>query len=155
MEKSDDSPKRNGGRQRRAEVQPRPGSGARLKDVAREAGVHPGTVSRALDPRKMQLVRPETRAQVQAVARKLGYRADEVARSLRRGQTTTVGVPVADLGNPIIAPVLRGMSTTLELHGFTMLISETQDDHERLRTSLEKPARPSRGRDYHHGGTAR
>jgi len=115
----------------------RGGSNVRLKDVARVAGVHPATVSRALDPGKMWLVRPDTRAKVQSVARELGYRADVVARSLRRGQTTTVGVVVADLGNTFVAPALHGITEALERHGFMALISETQDDHERLRASVE------------------
>ena len=108
-----------------------------LKDVARVAGVHPATVSRALDPGKMWLVRRETRAKVQGVAKELGYRGDVVARSLRRGQTTTLGVVVADLGNSFLAPVLRGIADELEKHGFMALISETQDDHARLRASFE------------------
>ena len=90
----------------------------RLKDVANVAGVHPATVSRALDPGKMWLVRPETRARVQSVARDLGYRGDAVARSLRRGQTTTVGVIVADLSLTFLAPVVRGMTDALERRGF-------------------------------------
>jgi LacI family transcriptional regulator len=85
----------------------------------------------------MSLVHPETRAKVQGVARELGYRGDVVARSLRRGQTTTVGVIVADLGNPIVAPVLRGLADELEKHGFMAVISETQDDHARLLASVE------------------
>src|SRR5439155_718441 len=85
----------------------------------------------------MWLVRPDTRAKVQSVARELGYRADVVARSLRRGQTTTVGVVVADLGNTFVAPALHGITEALERHGFMALISETQDDHERLRASVE------------------
>jgi LacI family transcriptional regulator len=108
-----------------------------LKDVARVAGVHPATVSRALDPGKMWLVRRETRAKVQTVARELGYRGDVVARSLRRGQTTTLGVIVADLGGAFLAPVLRGIADELEKHGFMALISETRDDHARLRASIE------------------
>jgi LacI family transcriptional regulator len=108
-----------------------------LKDVAHVAGVHPATVSRALDPGKMWLVRPETRTRVQAAARELGYRTDVVARSLRRGQTTTVGVVVADLTLTFLAPALRGITDALERQGFMGLISETQDDHERLRVSLE------------------
>src|SRR5439155_11957016 len=111
--------------------------GVTLKDVARVAGVHPATVSRALDPGKMWLVRRETRAKVQSVAKELGYRGDVVARSLRRGQTTTLGVIVADLGNSFLAPVLRGIAGELEKHGFMALISETQDDHARLRASIE------------------
>jgi LacI family transcriptional regulator, galactose operon repressor len=109
----------------------------RLKDVANVAGVHPATVSRALDPGKMWLVRPETRARVQSVARDLGYRGDAVARSLRRGQTTTVGVIVADLSLTFLAPVVRGLTDALERRGFMAVISETQDDHERLRASVE------------------
>jgi LacI family transcriptional regulator len=108
-----------------------------LKDVARLAGVHPGTVSRALDPRKSSLVRSETRAKVETAARTLGYRADAVARSLRRGQTTTVGVVAADLGNPFIGPLLRGLANELDEHGFMALVSETQDDRERLLASLD------------------
>jgi LacI family transcriptional regulator, galactose operon repressor len=110
---------------------------ATLRDVARASGVHPATVSRALDPGKMWLVKPDTRAKIQAAARELGYRADVVARSLRRGQTTTVGIVVPDLGNLFIPPVLRGIANTLEHHGFVGVISETQDDDERLRISVE------------------
>jgi LacI family transcriptional regulator, galactose operon repressor len=110
---------------------------ATLRDVARATGVHPATVSRALDPGKMWLVKPDTRAKIQTAARELGYRADVVARSLRRGQTTTVGVVVPDLGNLFVPPVLRGIATTLELHGFVAVIGETQDDDERLRISVE------------------
>lgn len=108
-----------------------------LKDVARLAGVHPGTVSRALDPRKSSLVRSETRLKVETAARALGYRADAIARSLRRGQTTTVGVVAADLGNPFIGPLLRGLANELDEHGFMALISETQDERERLLASLD------------------
>jgi LacI family transcriptional regulator len=107
-----------------------------LKDVARVAGVHPATVSRALDPGKMWLVRPETRAKVQSLARDLSYRTDVVARSLRRGQTTTVGVVVADLSLTFLPPALRGITDALERHGFMALISETRDDHERMRASI-------------------
>jgi|tagenome__1003787_1003787.scaffolds.fasta_scaffold20986050_3 LacI family transcriptional regulator len=108
-----------------------------LKDVARLAGVHPGTVSRALDPQKSSLVRSETREKVESAARTLGYRADAVARSLRRGKTTTVGVVAADLGNPFVGPLLRGLANELDHHGFMALVSETQDDRERLLASLD------------------
>jgi LacI family transcriptional regulator len=108
-----------------------------LKDVARAAGVHPSTVSRALDTRKMSLVHDDTRDRVRAIAEQLGYRADVVARSLRRRQTTAVGVVVTDLGNPVFAPVMRGIAARLEQAGFIALITETQDDRARLRGAIE------------------
>ena len=112
--------------------------GPTLKDVARAAGVHASTVSRALDPGKMSLVQDGTREHVRRVAEQLGYRADVVARSLRRRQTTAVGVVITDLGNPVFAPVLRGISSRLERAGFIALITETRDDHERLCVAIEK-----------------
>src|SRR5712692_6727012 len=77
-----------------------------LEDVARAAGVHYSTVSRALDPAKVWRVNVTTRHHVQAVARRMGYQPDMVASGLKRGVTNTVAVVVGDLGNPNIAPVL-------------------------------------------------
>ena len=56
-----------------------------LRDVADRAGVHPSTVSRALDPKKGSLVNEETRTRIRAAAEELGYRGNAVASGLRRG----------------------------------------------------------------------
>ena len=45
---------------------------------------------------------------------------------------------MTDLGNPVFAPVLRGISSRLERAGFIDLITETQDDHERLRVAIDQ-----------------
>jgi LacI family transcriptional regulator len=105
---------------------------ATLEDVARAAGVHYSTVSRALDPAKAWRVGTATRLHVETVAREMGYRRHMGASGLKRGRTHTVGVIVADLGNPFIAPVLRGLANRLEEAGLMPLITETQDDPARL-----------------------
>jgi LacI family transcriptional regulator len=103
-----------------------------LQDVARAAGVHYSTVSRALDPAQARRVGGTTRLHVEAVAREMGYRRHLGASGLKRGRTHTVGVIVADLGNPFIAPVLRGIANRLEESGLMPLTTETQDDPARL-----------------------
>jgi LacI family transcriptional regulator len=108
-----------------------------LEDVARAAGVHYSTVSRALDPAKVGRVNVTTRKHVQAVARRMGYQPDMVASGLKRGRTKTVAVIAGDLGNPNIAPVLRGIANELERAGLMSLIAETQDDSARLDRILE------------------
>jgi LacI family transcriptional regulator len=108
-----------------------------LEDVARAAGVHYSTVSRALDPATVRRVSVDTRKHVQAVAKKMGYQPDMVASGLKRGRTRTVAVIAGDLGNPNIAPVLRGIANELEKAGLMSLISETQDDSARLDRVLE------------------
>jgi len=107
-----------------------------LQDVARAAGVHYSTVSRALDPAAVRRVSVDTRKRIQAVAKKMGYQPDMVASGLKKGRTQTVAAIVADLGNPSIAPVLRGIANRLEPAGFMPLFAETQDDSSRLERIL-------------------
>ena len=59
-----------------------------LKDVARRAGVHAATASRALNPETRLLVSDATARRVLDAAAALGYRPNAVARSLR---TTALG----------------------------------------------------------------
>lgn len=108
-----------------------------LKEVSERAGVHPSTVSRALDPEKGSLVNEQTRARVRAAAEQLGYQGNAIASGLRRGRTQTLGIVVPDLGNPFYAPFLRGVENHLEGRGLMALIAETQDDHGRLSRVLD------------------
>ncbi len=108
------------------------GAPVTIRDVARVAGVHISTVSRALDPAKSSLLAPATRARILAVADELGYRPHLVASGLRRGTTRTIGVVVPDLGNPLYAPVVRGIAHVLGRAGFMPLVADTEDDHDRF-----------------------
>ncbi|HLU30828.1 MAG TPA: LacI family DNA-binding transcriptional regulator [Acidimicrobiia bacterium] len=103
-----------------------------LDDVAREVGVHPSTVSRALNPNKAALVNPETRRAVEEAARRLGYRPHMGARGLQSGRTATVGVVAADLGNPFVTPIIHGLTAALEVAELMPVVAETQDEHERF-----------------------
>lgn len=113
------------------------GSRVTIRDVARAADVHISTVSRALDPRKSDLIAEATRERVLAAAEELGYRPHLIASGLRRGQTRTMGVVVPDLANPIYAPLARGATHAIdEGGGFMPLVADTEDDHARLERVL-------------------
>ncbi len=107
-----------------------------LKEVAKTANVHVSTASRALDPSKSWRISATTVARVREAAEQLGYSPDMVARGLKRGTSTTIGVVVADLENPFIGPIIRGIAGRLEAEGFVALVAETFDDHERLERIL-------------------
>lgn len=111
--------------------QPRRGP-VTLHDVAEAAGVHPSTVSRALDPSAHRRVSEETRLRIAETARELGYRPHLLARGLKGGKSGTVGVVVADLSNVFFAPIIRGIALSLEESSMMPTIAETQDDSERL-----------------------
>jgi LacI family transcriptional regulator len=105
-----------------------------LKDVAAMAGVHPATVSRAMNRETRALVSEETADRILAVADSLGYRPNTVARSLRTRRSNTVGVLIPDLNNPLFPPIVRGIEDRLAADGYIALIGNTDsaDDRERL-----------------------
>ncbi len=110
---------------------------ATLRDVARLAGVHPGTVSRALNPQTRGLVNERTARRVVAAAEELGYRPNPIARGLRTNRSHTIGVLVPDLMNPLFAAVVRGIEDGLSEAGYTPLIANTDNDAERERVAYE------------------
>jgi LacI family transcriptional regulator len=93
-----------------------------LKDVAREAGVHISTASRALNPSTASIVNPETVERVAEAARKLGYRPHPLARGLRTNRTMSVGVIIPDVENPLFGPIIAGAESVLVEEGYSVLI---------------------------------
>ena len=90
-----------------------------IADVARLAGVHAGTVSRALNPKTEGRVNRTTVARVRRAAKQLGYTPNSIARGLRTSSSMTVGVVVPDLTNPIFPPMVRGIESTLAPRGYS------------------------------------
>ena len=99
--------------------------------------MHPGTVSRALNPETEALVRDETVRRVRQVAEELGYRPNPLARGLKTNRSYTVGVLVPDIQNPLFPPIIRGLDDRLGEAGYTPLIANTDNDPERERVDLE------------------
>lgn len=108
-----------------------------LNDIARLAGVHPATASRALDPARSDMLTPETRERVQRVAAEAGYRVNSFARSLRKNSSGMVGVVVPDVANPFLPPILRGIEQVLRAEKKLLLIAETHDDSSTLSEILD------------------
>ena len=82
-----------------------------LSDVAREAGVTLGTASKALNGQGK--LRPETRERVQEAARRLGFRPNDLAQSLLRGRSFTVGLLSTDHHGRFSIPLVTGIENAL------------------------------------------
>jgi LacI family transcriptional regulator len=67
------------------------------------------------------------RQRVLEAARAVGYIPDGVARSLRRGSTSTVGCVLAKVAYPLFVEILAGAGKALQSHGYTMLIANFVD----------------------------
>jgi LacI family transcriptional regulator len=108
-----------------------------IRDVARLAEVHPGTVSRALNEQTRGLVNGGTAERVLRAAQQLGYRPNPIARGLKTNRSYTIGVLIPDITNPLFPPILRGIEDRLDDAGYTSLIVNTDNDGERERSHFE------------------
>src|SRR3954467_12366294 len=108
-----------------------------LRDVARAARVHPGTVSRALNAETRGLVNEETAERVTPPPPELGYRPNPIARGLKTNRSFTVGVLVPDLTNPLFPPIVRGIEDRLGAAGYPSLIANTDNDAARERQDFD------------------
>ena len=108
-----------------------------MRDVARAAGVHPGTVSRVLNPVTRPLVNSRTADRVDRAARDLGYSLNPIARSLKTRRSYSIGVVIPDLTNPLFPPMIRGMEEVLDRAGYTTLVASTDGDADRERQRVQ------------------
>ena len=92
---------------KRCNTESLPSMGVTIYDLAREAGVGIGTVSRCLNGHPH--VSPQTRARVLAVAKRLSYQPHAQAQRLASRRTNTISVIIPSFTNYFFVQVLQGV----------------------------------------------
>ena len=107
-----------------------------MREVAERAGVSVTTVSHVIN--QSRPVSDELRGRVLVAMQELGYQPNTLARSLRRGETHTIGIIVPDSANPFFAEVARGIEDTSFEHGYSVILCNTDNnlDKESLYTNV-------------------
>lgn len=100
-----------------------------LKDVAREAGLTVGTVSRVLNNRGY--ISEDTRKNVYRVMEELNYHPNEVARSLSKKTSNTIGVIVPHIEHPYFAKLISNLETAAQKASYKILLCNSHADTER------------------------
>lgn len=100
-----------------------------LKDLAKELGVSIATVSRAL--RNSPEIGAEMQEKVKALAKKLNYRPNPFAQSLRKEAPRVIGVVVPNLVTHYYAAVLDGIEDEARESGYSVICANTHEDSER------------------------
>lgn len=115
----------------------KPGRGApTIRDVARLAEVSIGTASKALNASGR--LRQETRDKVIAVARDIGYRPNDLAQSLHRAKSMTVGIISNDSFGRFTFPIVEALEEQLADHGIAVFMCNATDDPARERQHLDQ-----------------
>ena len=99
---------------------------ASIKDVARDAGVSIATVSRVLN--NVDVVNEDTKKKVQEAIKKLGYRPNIVARSLKTQKTKTIGILVPDISNQFYPEVVRGAEDVANIYDYNIILCNSDSD---------------------------
>ena len=107
-----------------------------MRDVAERAGVSVTSVSHVIN--ETRPVSDELRRRVLAAMDDLDYQPNRLARSLRRGQTHTIGMIIPDSANPFFAEMARGVEDTSFESGYNVILCNSDGDlnKERLYTNV-------------------
>ncbi len=100
-----------------------------IKDIARELGISPSTVSKALKGHPD--IAAETKKAVMELVRKLNYRPDPVALSLKVGQSKTIGVIVPEIVHYFFSTVIAGIEEVAYDSGYQVMFCQSNEHYER------------------------
>lgn len=112
------------------------GSPPTIRDVARLAEVSIGTASKAINANgRLSL---ETREKVLRVARELGYRPNDLAQSLHRARSRTVGILSNDSFGRFTFPIVEALEDRLADEGMAVFMCNATDDPAREQRHLDQ-----------------
>ncbi|TCD00093.1 LacI family DNA-binding transcriptional regulator [Pedobacter psychroterrae] len=111
---------------------------ASIKDIASKANVSITTVSFILNGKaeKMRISKAVIE-KVQAIIKELGFTPNQVARSLRTGNTKTIGLIVEDISNPFFASIARKIEDKAYKKGYKISYSSTENDPVKAKDLIE------------------
>jgi LacI family transcriptional regulator len=107
-----------------------------IRDLARAAGVSIGTASKALNGSGR--LRQETRDRVLAAAGAIGYRPNDLAHSLRRARSRTIGIISNDSFGRFTIPIVEALEERLSDEGIAVFMCNATDDPARERRHLDQ-----------------
>lgn len=106
-----------------------------LKDVAKESGLTVTTVSRVLNDRGY--ISGQAKEKVKEAMLKLNYQPNEVARSLSKQSTNTIGVIVPHISHPYFAKLISYLENQAYINGQKILLFNSKEKNEKEKEYLK------------------
>lgn len=105
-----------------------------VRDIANKAGVSQSTVSKVLN--NYPNIRDSTRKKVMQAIEELGFVPDQIARSMVKKMTGTIGLIVGDIANPFFSETSKTIITKARQSGLDVIISDTDYDNVVMQKAL-------------------
>jgi LacI family transcriptional regulator len=110
-----------------------------LEDIAKSIGVSKATVSFVLNGKGDEFnISKEKQRLIKEKAKELLYVPNFFAKSLRQGDTKTIGLVLADISNPFYAEMCKTIQLSLYEHGYNTFIVNSSDDRELEKTLMRE-----------------
>lgn len=106
-----------------------------IKDIARELGISPSTVSKALKGHRD--ISSSTKQSVRDLAEKWNYKPDQIALSLKSGLSKTIGVIVPEIVHYFFSTVISGIEDLAYDSGYTVMFCQSSELYEREVKAVE------------------
>lgn len=106
-----------------------------IKDIARELGISPSTVSRALKDHPDISV--ATKKAVNELADKLNYQPNTVALNLRQRKTNTIGVIIPEIVHFFFSTVISGIEDVAYEAGYNVILAQSNESVEREKSDIK------------------
>lgn len=106
-----------------------------IKDISKALNLSTSTVSRAL--RDSHEISGETKKLILDYARKINYKPNRNAQSLKEKKSHSIGVVVSEIANSFFSQIINGIESIASKHGYTVNISQSMESAERELMNLE------------------
>ena len=110
---------------------------ATQKDIAREAGVSNSLVSYYLTGSKSARMSDETRKRIDAAIRKLNYRPNQLARSLRTGRSKSIGMLIGNISDSYFGHLAEEVLDAARKHDYSLILAMTKNEPQERANALE------------------
>lgn len=108
-----------------------------LKDIAQKLGVSTALVSYVLNNQKEGRISKEVAEKIRATAKKLNYRPNQLAKSLKTNKTFTIGLIVADIANPFFSTLARIIEDEAEKNNYTVIFASSDEKADRSQKLID------------------
>ncbi|WP_027407986.1 LacI family DNA-binding transcriptional regulator [Anoxybacteroides tepidamans] len=108
---------------------------ATIRDVAKLAGVSVATVSRVLN--QNGYVNEDTEKRVRKAIEQLNYKPNEVARTLFKKTSKTIGLIVPDISNPFFPELVRAVEDVMNIYDYTVILCNSDEKNEKEKQYIE------------------
>ena len=106
-----------------------------IKDVAKKSGYSVATVSAVIND--LPIVSEKSKNRILKVIDEMGYRPNNIARSLKNSKTSTLGILVRDITNPFYPALISGIEEVAWGKNYEVFLCNTENDIEKEKKYID------------------